>query len=85
MHNDFRQTDRPTNRPTDICLYRAPMELKIGNLKSADFQNLTLLSLLKKELTSQTLIKDKSCFEKDSFLPHPLGLAKQKAIKIDQF
>ena len=27
--NGYRQTDRRTNRPTDICITRAPMELKI--------------------------------------------------------
>ena len=27
------QTDRPTDRQTDICIYRAPMELKMTNGK----------------------------------------------------
>ena len=26
----YRQTYRPTDRPTDICITRAPMELKIN-------------------------------------------------------
>ena len=27
----MKRTDRQTDRPTDIAIFRAPMELKIGN------------------------------------------------------
>ena len=52
MHNDPQPTDRRTNRPTDISIYRTPMELKIKVTEQCGEQkDLIVLTISKGEVS----------------------------------